>query len=460
MHKSRAAHLIILMSVGIFIFTSSASAHSWGNKCEATAPLEGEDTHCYMLAGRASSALGSIDEVAVTGALSYDWGESEVFASDEEWVSFSKYPGKWVEAGDMTGAGYSCCGVHAFWAAYGPKSQWHIYISPGEQPYDQYTNYLLYDTAQNGVWDVYVGCSPGSETWCQVAEYGGWSVRMSEQEAGQEVADYYEPHDAALDKVAYWQNGSSPWYAWSGVTVKTLNRNEERVPQICYKANHEIATPGDLEWQECGGEAPPGVVPGGDKGQAAPSPATETIIEEAPAGEILSAHIQAVRHGDAVPTGKYRAVKQIVGTGAIVEEYVGNEKPTPATLEYGLVGASSNANLSPDVGATASRSSHTAIASAASAGGNIVGEVVARVAAPRRPVEESPQSNREVKLKRYTADGVLSTSSTVTNKRGRFSFKARPGAYRLEVAECGPGGTRNARVKVNRTTHITIVCGK
>ena len=298
MHKLRAAHLIILMSVGIFIFTSSASAHSWGNKCEATAPLEGKDTHCYMLASRASSALGSIDEVAVTGALSYDWGESEVFASDEEWVSFSKYPGKWVEARDMTGAGYSCCGVHAFWAAYGPQSQWHIYISPGEQPYDQYTNYLLYDAAQNGVWDVYVGCSPGSETWCQVAEYGG------------------------------------------------------------------------------------------------------------------------------------------------------------------LVGASSNANLSSDVGATASRSSHNAIASAASAGGNLVGEVVARVAAPRRPVEESPQSDREVKLKRYTADGELSTSSAVTNKRGRFSFKVRPGAYRLEVAECGPGGTRNAHVEMNRTTHITIVCGK
>ena len=344
MRKLKATHFTILMSLFVLIFTSSASAHSWGNKCEAPAPFGGTDTHCYLIAGRASTALGSIDEVAVTAALSFDWGEPEVFSSDEQWVSFKQDPGKWIEAGDITGAGYNCCGVHAFFAEYTPNSEWHLYVAPGEQAYDQYTHYLLYDTDQNGVWDVYVGCSPGSESWCIVAEYGGWPVRMSKQEAGQEVGDYYEPHDAALDKVAYWQNGSSPWIPWSGVTVGTYNRNGESVPQICYKANHEIATPGDLEYRECGGEKEPNVVLVEDKTQTTtPTPETETVFEEAPAGETLSAQVPAVRRGDLVPTGKYRAVKRIAGTNAIVEEYVGNKKPTAATLEYGLVSSSSNA---------------------------------------------------------------------------------------------------------------------
>lgn len=218
------ACIAMMVSVGA---TSEAHA-TWGpyNECGIS-----ENHHCYALTEHRVSALASIDFVDSMVMYIPEW-ERGAFSTQEQWINFESqgYSG-WIETGTIGGNGYSCCGLHPFYAEQ-QRGVFKEAESEGTVPDHTYNHYVLFDSEHNGRWHIYWGC-------CEVGYYGGgWPVDFSEQEAGVEVAAETEPGSWMHDEVAWSQGGE--WYPWTG--AKGYNS-----AAMCIGANPENLAEGNIE---------------------------------------------------------------------------------------------------------------------------------------------------------------------------------------------------------------------
>lgn len=222
--------ILITMSLGVH--AASADARWAKEQCS-------EATHCYGLAGRdiesSGGVLASIDFVD-TNAGSYEGNTvpnaPTGFVDEEQWISWPKRAGEWIETGQANGYPYSCCQEHPFYAEM-LKGVYKEYISSGTLPTESYNHYVLFDSEVNGRWHVYWGC-------CEVGYYGGgWPAYLMEQEAGIEAATSVQPYNWGRQMVAASDGGE--WWPWTGAWTS-------HDPGICVAPNAESSAAGNIMW--------------------------------------------------------------------------------------------------------------------------------------------------------------------------------------------------------------------
>jgi hypothetical protein len=223
------------VALGAFALDVASAQARWGKEhCSYEA-------HCYGLSGRNIESYGgvlaSIDFVDTTPVIyegiqtpNADWGEG--FVDEEQWISWPKKPGEWIETGQSDGYPYGCCEEHPFYAE-DLKGKYKEYLSPSTEPLNSYNHYVLFDAAKNGVFHIYWGC-------CEVGYYGGgWPVYLMAQEAGLEGATPEQPYNWGRQEVAASNGGE--WTPWSGAGTY-------HDPGVCTAPNVESSAAGNIMW--------------------------------------------------------------------------------------------------------------------------------------------------------------------------------------------------------------------
>lgn len=209
--------------VGTLILVSVVSAQaSWPTGFGECKFAEG--SHCYALSEHSGEALSSIVFIKDLWADIPEW-ETGAFSSHEQWITFGS-SSEWIETGDISGYGFSCCSPHPFYAEQ-REGVFKSELSPGIVPSGEYNHYILYDSENNGRWHVFWNC-------CEVGSEEGWPKKFSKEEAGVEVDSETEPASLARQLVAWSEGGE--WYPWTGSEWYAS-------PGLCVKTNPESGVP-------------------------------------------------------------------------------------------------------------------------------------------------------------------------------------------------------------------------
>jgi hypothetical protein len=236
--RGRASTFVATVVAGavlLAVLGAPAAQARWGREhCSYEA-------HCYGLSGRNIESYGgvlaSIDYVDTTPIVyegiqtpNADWGQG--FIDEEQWISWPKKPGEWIETGQANGYPYGCCEEHPFYAE-DLQGKYKEYLSPGTEPLNTYNHYVLFDASHNGVWHIYWGC-------CEVGYYGGgWPVYLMQQEAGIEAVTPEQPYNWGKQEVAASDGGE--WTPWSGA-------GWSHDPGICITTNADSSAAGNIQW--------------------------------------------------------------------------------------------------------------------------------------------------------------------------------------------------------------------
>jgi hypothetical protein len=217
---------VIAVSLTLICATSAQAAWPTGSTYEECKFAEG--SHCYSLSEHNVKALASIVFIKDLSANVSEW-ETGAFTTHEQWITFGN-SSEWVETGDISGYGFSCCSPHPFYAEQ-REGVFKVELSPGVVPSGEYNHYVLYDAELDGRWHVYWNC-------CEVGSEEGWPVRFSKQEAGVEADSETEPGSLERQLVAWSEGGE--WFPWTGAEWYAS-------PGLCVKTNPESEAAGNIQ---------------------------------------------------------------------------------------------------------------------------------------------------------------------------------------------------------------------
>jgi hypothetical protein len=219
---------VSIAALALAVLCVSPAQASWpaGSGYEECKFAEG--SHCYSLSEHQVEALASIVFIRDLWANVPEW-ETGAFTTHEQWITFGS-SSEWVETGDISGYGFSCCSPHPFYAEQ-KEGVFKTELSPGVVPSSEYNHYVLYDAEHNGSWHVYWNC-------CEVGSEEGWPVKFKKQEAGVEVDSATEPGSLERQLVAWSEGGE--WFPWTGSEWYTS-------PGLCIHSNPESEAAGNIE---------------------------------------------------------------------------------------------------------------------------------------------------------------------------------------------------------------------
>ncbi|HMD52877.1 MAG TPA: hypothetical protein VKG62_09195 [Solirubrobacteraceae bacterium] len=238
-----------LVATALMANVAGAQAR-WGPKENCSAYVtETVNHHCYaieelVMAGYPTEYVsGSAAFIDTTYMDVPGWASGD-FVSNEEWVDFN--PGGWIESGQIGGAGYDCCSVHAFFAATtkGIEHGFYFFETPGTVPLNSYNEYAIYDPPPRTTWHVYWGGC------CEAAGFGvhefpSWS---NELQAGFEGGAGEQPYNWGRDEVASFV---PPTDAWAPYETAYRHSVPFRSPGMCMERNYELPAWGNILWGTC-----------------------------------------------------------------------------------------------------------------------------------------------------------------------------------------------------------------